>query len=456
MSNESENTIGAVKKKAMIREGIEKMIKGKNRNIKFEQVYSMENLVKAYKAASKTKRRSKSVLKFEEDFKNNLLYIQSILKNRSYSPSSVVQEEVVTKPCNKKRLLTKIPFFPDQIIHHALLSVILPVLQKYYYEDSFAGIKGRGQIYGKSRVERWIRRHEGYWFSKTDIIKFYQSIDQEKCYVRICKLFKDDGIRWLVRNLIQAISEGLGIGIPTVQPFANLYLTDLDRDVNKIQGVHTFRYCDDILIIGESPNKVREALSFIEKETKLIGLKIHEVKGIGRITELMPADFIGFLFYQNRTFLRRKTKIRIKHAWKKSGINRYKSMCSYRGWMMHSNCYKLWIKITGMKKFSDLKIKQEAVDENGRRFFDAPQVSCSYIVDRPIVVEDFEPGVETKNGGGRYAVLCTEAGRRFKFFTNNPKLKRCLDECERINAFPFEATLRMKLVSNGKKDYYFE
>ena len=59
MSNESENTIGAVKKKAMIREGIEKMIKGKNRNIKFEQVYSMENLVKAYKAASKTKRRSK-------------------------------------------------------------------------------------------------------------------------------------------------------------------------------------------------------------------------------------------------------------------------------------------------------------------------------------------------------------------------------------------------------------
>ena len=109
-----------------------------------------------------------------------------------------------------------------------------------------------------------------------------------------------------------------------------------------------------------------------------------------------------------------------------------------------------------MKKFSDLKIKQEAVDENGRRFFDAPQVSCSYIVDRPIVVEDFEPGVETKNGGGRYAVLCTEAGRRFKFFTNNPKLKRCLDECERINAFPFEATLRMKLVSNGKKDYYFE
>lgn len=75
-----------------------------------------------------------------------------------------------------------------------------------------------------------------------------------------------------------------------------------------------------------------------------------------------------------------------------------------------------------MKKFSDLKIKQEAVDENGRRFFDAPQVSCSYIVDRPIVVEDFEPGVETKNGGGRYAVLCTEAGRRFKFFTNNPKL----------------------------------
>ena len=87
----------------MIREGIEKMIKGKNRNIKFEQVYSMENLVKAYKAASKTKRRHKSVLKFEEDFKNNLIYIQSILKNRSYSPSSVVQEEVVTKPCNKKR-----------------------------------------------------------------------------------------------------------------------------------------------------------------------------------------------------------------------------------------------------------------------------------------------------------------------------------------------------------------
>lgn len=445
-------------------------IKGKHRNIKLEQVYDIYNLRNAEREARRGKGNKYGVRRFDKNREENFKALQKMLKDRTYHTTPARVDEQYC-PCGKTRKIVKLPYFPDHIIHHALMRVAGGAMTKSYYFDSCASIKGKGTEFARRRVRRYIDLHkdEDLVFAKLDFTKFYQNIDQGIVYKELCEFYHDDGIRWLFKEVVTAVENGLGIGLYPIQPIANFHLNPLDRMIGeRFKGeVHLFRYCDDMVLIGNDPKKIWQAVELVrDYADSVIFQPLHTNVNVEHLTNDVGLDFVGFVFYKDYTLIRKKMKTRMRRKY-----NRFKqrieagdetakeqlrmTMASYKGWLMHCDGRNLWQKITGMKKFSDLNIKKET-SVNGQRFFDVPSVNCSFLIDRPIVVKDFQTDVTTKNGGGRYVVLISEGGRDCKFLTNNPRLKEVLDQCRENNYFPFEATLKRRNLNGNKIDYYLE
>jgi len=69
--------------------------------------------------------------------------IQNMLKNKTYKNSPY---EIMTRKTDngKIREIYKLPYFPDRIIHHAIIQVVGDLWFKSLIRDTYASIKGRG------------------------------------------------------------------------------------------------------------------------------------------------------------------------------------------------------------------------------------------------------------------------------------------------------------------------
>lgn len=446
-------------------------IKGKHRNVKLEQVYDMENLILADRNARRGKGHNYGVARFDKHREANLLKIQAMLRDRTYH-TSPVRNEQLNCPCGKTRLITKLPYYPDHIIHHALMQVISPTMTASYFQNSFASIKGRGTEMARRRTRRWIDLHKDrdIVFAKLDFTKFYHNISQAKCYEALCHMYHDDGIRWLLHEVVTAIDEGLGIGLFPIQPIANFYLNPLDRMIGLEFGrdVYLLRYCDDIVLLGFDTKTLWKAVNAIrEYASRVMEQPLHTNVNVEHLTNDVGLSFVGYVFFKDYTLIRKKMKMRMKRKVarldrkiaggdSKAERRRYDVLVSYKGWLMHSDGRNLWFKVTGMKKFSELNIKSNVRGKDGKIYYDVPLVGAGFLVDQPIIVKDFTTDVSTKNGGGRYVVLIEQGGRECKFMTNNAKMKSILDQCREQDVFPFETTFRRRTSNHGVADYYFE
>jgi hypothetical protein len=116
----------------------------------------------------------------------------------------------------------------------------------------------------------------------------------------------------------------------------------------------------------------------------------------------------------------------------------------------------MWKTITGMKSYKELGIKANNISKDGQRYFDVPSVPLMDVINQELIIRDFEIGVVTSHGGGRYAVLIEIDHQEKKFITNNFKMKDILDQCKGSNLFPFTTTIRRRSAAGPKADYYFD
>lgn len=445
------------------------MKKGKNRKIRLEQVWEMENLRLADRIARRGKSTHYGVRKFDADNEGNLLRLQESIRNRTFRTSAPTIER---RYCEGKwRTLAKVKYY-DHVAHHALMNVIMPILERSFYYESAAGVKGRGIHYAAKHVRKCLdmNAEKELWWAQTDFVKFYHNVIRQKMYDRLCKTFGDEGIRWMLHDVIWALGEhngekesdgstGVGIGLYPIQPIVNFYLNDLDRRLSQTEGVKIFRYCDNILFIGDSPKAIWKAIDVLKDyaENELVQ-PLHNNIGIQKLDDVHPIDFVGYLFYKEYTYIRKsiKYKFKSKVTSNVSPDTMRSILSSYKGWLEHANGLTLWKKVTGMKKFSDLSIKRSDTEIDGKKYFDCPLVPASFLTDRLIVVKDFVDNVETRNGKDRVCVLVEENGKDCKFLTNNPRLKDILRQVKEQEAFPFEATMHKRILSGNKIDYYFE
>lgn len=444
-------------------------LRGKNRKVRGNMVYDRANLECAQKDARKGKdtlrRRHKGVSLFDENRDYFLEHLQNDIKNMTYRTSTPNRCEQLC-PCGKVRMLTKLPFNPDHIMHHALMRVVYPVMMRYYYYDSYASIKGKGMHFAKRRVERFIDENKDagrlYWI-KRDFVKFYHNINQDKVFKMLYTLFSDKRIRHLFREVVNVCEQGLGIGLYPIQPIVNLYTCDMCRTVMKeCKDVRVFVYCDDILIIGRTKEEVWKANAIVEHFANDVYCQpLHERYGMQIVDERCFCDFVGYRYFFGRTFIRKTMAQKFRRAMRRlrDPMRRYQVATSYKGWLMHCDGYKFWRKIMVMKSFKDLMVpKFDDVDGEGKRMLKGQRISASILVGREITFVDCEIGIHskfTKNGKEKKStlVLVEEHGQRFKFFTDNQKLIQTMEYIKNNDMFPFRGTLVNANTGGGLPDY---
>jgi len=82
----------------------------------YPQIYTFDNLYTAYRRARKGKRSRVEVAAFEFDLEQNLLQLQSELRDQTYRPGPY-HNFYIREP--KRRLVSAAPF-RDRMVHHGL------------------------------------------------------------------------------------------------------------------------------------------------------------------------------------------------------------------------------------------------------------------------------------------------------------------------------------------------
>lgn len=317
-------------------------------NSLFAKVVDTETIRLAISEASKGKRNRKSVMRVLDDEDTHIMLIQSMLLADEFKPSAVNEHEITER--GKFRKITTTPFFPDQIIHWAVVLAIQHVFLGSMYEYTLATIRGRGSGLGKRKVEQWLKsdpKNTKYCL-KLDVNKFYTSVNHDVLKVKLRQKFKDKRLLKLLDSIIDSYEIGLPLGLYTSQWFANFYLSELDHNIkNKAQAKYYLRYMDDLVIFGPNKKKLHKMQKAIERWLVMNKLIIKVNWQVFK-TDSRPIDFLGFKFYRNRTTIRSRNFLKIRRKYKrikKKGhisLQDAQSMMAYWGWIKNSNSYRFY------------------------------------------------------------------------------------------------------------------
>lgn len=307
----------------------------------FEKFVSYENLDLAESKARKGKADRSEVRIFLENREENLLKLQRQLAEGTFRTSRY-QKFLIHEP--KERKISKLPYYPDRIVHHALLNVLEKIWVGQLTADTYSCIKKRGIHSCAEAVKKALRDDmEGTAYClKMDVRKFYPSIDHEIMKGIVRRKIKDKRMLEVLDEIIDS-HPGMPIGNYPSAYLANLYLSGLDHGVKEeIRIRHYFRYADDIVLLAATKEELHKALEYIKM--KLAEVKL-SVKGNWQIfpVEARGIDFVGYVFRHGHTRLRKKTKMKMLRKADtnaKKGLSRLETkqaMAGHWGWLKHCN-----------------------------------------------------------------------------------------------------------------------
>lgn len=308
----------------------------------YDQIISVENLTLADKIAQKGKRKQYGVIRHNRNKEQNIINLHESLKNKTYQTS---QYSIFNIYEPKEREIFRLPYYPDRIVHHAIMNVLEPMFIRAFTADTYSCIKGRGIHSAVKKVKSALTCVEDTSYClKLDIKKFYPSVDHEILKVLLRRKLKDKDLLWLLDGIIDS-APGLPIGNYLSQYFANFYLTYFDHWIKETLNIkHYFRYADDIVILSRSKEYLHEILRQI-KEYLQVNLKL-EVKGNYQVfpVEKRGIDFLGYKFFHAHILLRKSIKQNFARAVSRGAA--WPTLASYLGWSKHANSKHLIKKLT--------------------------------------------------------------------------------------------------------------
>jgi RNA-directed DNA polymerase len=300
------------------------------------ELFTLENLYQAYRACRRHKRGTINALRFEAGLLGNLCDLRDELVGRTYHPTTSICF-VQRRPKLREIFAAD---FRDRVVHHLLVGYLEPLFERQFIHDSYACRKQKGVHAGVTRLREFLHRVTGNgtvpaWYLKEDISGFFMNIDKEVLYNLVCRRVKREDVRWLARQIIfhdctgdyhfkgkqhllgripphktlfrVPSGKGLPIGNLTSQFFANVYLNELDQYVKRSLHCHYYlRYCDDFLLLGDSPEQLqtwRDAIAGFVRERLLLQLN----QGQHRLRPVANGiDFLGYVVRRRYVLVRRR------------------------------------------------------------------------------------------------------------------------------------------------------
>lgn len=339
----------------------------------YKEICSIENIQQAITNASKGKKERRVVRNIIEHRDEAAEAIRAMLISKEYKPKPYREFTIKDGPSRKERTIYCPAFYPDQIIHWAVMQVLQPVLMKSMYEFSCGSIPGRGMRYGQRHIERWLHRdHKNTKYClKLDIKKYYPYINNAVLKQKFREKIKDTEALWLIDSIIDSHAEGLPIGNYTSQWWANFYLEGLDHYIKENLHIKYYlRYMDDMVLFGRNKKELHKARRLIAEFISPLGLTLKENWQVFK-ADARPVDFLGFRFYRNKTTLRRSNALRIRRRVKKAyrkgkvTVQDARAILSYLGWIKHSN--SRWYFAVYIKPYINIKKLKEVIRNESRK-----------------------------------------------------------------------------------------
>jgi len=306
----------------------------------FEQICSYENVDLAFSKAKRGKHHYTIIKKIEASRQEYLSSIVKILSEKIFQNSTYHHFKLTER--DKEREISSLPFYPDRIVHHAIIQIIEPIFRTVYIQDTYASIKGRGIHACVKRLKMALSDLDNTKYClKLDIRKFYQNINHEILKTLLARKIKDNDVLKLFSDIIDS-AEGLPIGNYSSQHLANYYLAFFDHFVKEQLHIqYYFRYCDDMVILHSSKDYLhyckKEISNYLSSRLELELKSNHQVFPV----DSRGIDFLGYVFYHTHTLIRKRIKYRMIRTIRRNKHNLKESLTSYRGWLSHADAYNL-------------------------------------------------------------------------------------------------------------------
>jgi len=300
--------------------------------------FSFKSIYKCYLKCRSNKRNKLSSLEYEWNCEEKLLALQKRLIKRTYYPSHSVYF-IVKKPKVREIFSST---FEDRIVHHLIVSELEKMWDSHFIFDSYSCRRNKGTHMAVKRLQKFIRQVTTNGVIKAfyihiDIKDFFLSIDKNILFKLLkCRVFdpvllnliekvlfhdptQNFRVTGSLKNVLFELPQnktlfkrsstcGLPIGNLTSQFFANVYLNPLDQFIkHKLKCRHYMRYCDDLIILGETKEELEEIREKVEEFINdELNLELNEK--ITRIANVNNGiDFLGYIIRKRHILVRRRT-----------------------------------------------------------------------------------------------------------------------------------------------------
>ncbi len=324
----------------------------------WDAVASFENLLRAYRKARRGKRRRPGVAEFGLNLEHELLTLQRALHEGTYRPG---EYRLFTIYERKPRVIAAAPF-RDRVVHHAVMQVIEPPLDRTFIHDSYACRKGKGVHAAVDRYQAWAQTYR--YVLKMDIQQYFPSVDHELLKEKLRRRIKDAQVLDLLYRIIDSAPQGapafpyfpgddlfapldrrtgIPIGNLTSQFFANLYLDDFDQYIKQVLKVRPYlRYVDDMVALDHDKARLAEIRAAVRERLAIDRLQLHPRKAqVSPVADGL--NLLGYVVYPTRRRLRndnghrfaRKLR-RMAAAYRAGRLEWAKVAASTQSWIGHA------------------------------------------------------------------------------------------------------------------------
>lgn len=291
----------------------------------------------------------------------------------------------------------------QQVYDYVAVNALMELFNRKIGKYQCASIPGRGQVYGKKAIEKWIRKNPAKTRvgAKGDVHHCYPSINISKLMKLLRKQVKNEDLLYLVEILVRSYRQGLSIGSYLSQWLCNYYLSFAyhyaEQELAKVRKSRKGQakrvrliyavifYMDDILILGSRKADVRKAMQLLVKFFKdELGLeikanwKLFQVDYIGKDGRHHGdcIDMMGYKIYRDHTEVRRNIFLRSRRAFvrlrkqvqrcMKIALDLAYRCISYFGWYKNSDStnFKKKYGIEQLMKYAKRRVSIESKIHN--------------------------------------------------------------------------------------------
>ena len=268
--------------------------------IRYDDVFTYENLLKAYHHCRKGKRTRRNVIDYEVSITRNLMKLYHDLNNRNYKIGNLYQFEIY-EPKHRDVVAN---CFADKIVQRIICQeILLPAISPLLIFDNYATQPGKGTDLARNRFGEFLKRYYRYnktnhgYILRCDISKYFGTIDRQILFNMIKKLNIDDDCKNIIKTQIYSYQPdspiGVCIGFQTVQWLAVYYLNGLDHYIKEQLHIKFYgRYMDDFYLIHPDKEYLKYCLFEIQNYLSTLNIRLNDKTEIHKLSE--PTNWLGF------------------------------------------------------------------------------------------------------------------------------------------------------------------